>query len=63
VPNRNHISAPQEQVGFAEGDAPVHHLGGSSHNEESVAVLFELRALMRLEGMIDRKLVEPELGL
>ena len=57
------VAAPDEEVRLAEGDAAVDELRGPRHDEERLAVLLELRALMRLLGVLDRHLVQVELLL
>jgi hypothetical protein len=42
---------------------PIDHLSRSGDNEQSLAVLFELRALVCLEGILDGQLVEAKLSL
>ena len=59
----DHVAAPDEQVRLAEGDAPVHHLGRPGDDEQRVAILLELRPLVRLEGVLDGKLMQAELYL
>ena len=61
--DRDHVAAPDEQVGLAEGDAPVQHLGGAGDDEQRLAVLFELGPLVGLERILDGKLVQAELRL
>ena len=59
----DHVAAPDEQVGLAEGNAPVHHLGGAGDDEQRLAVLLELGPLMGLEGILDGEFMQAELPL
>ena len=59
----HHISTPDEDVGFAEGDAPVDDLGGTCNDEERLAVLLELGMLVRLAGVLDGEGMQIELRL
>ena len=63
MPDRDHVAAPDEQVRLAKGDAPVDHLGGPGDHEESFAILLELGPLVRLQGILDGKLMQAELRL
>ena len=53
MPHGRHISAPDKDVRFPEGDALVDDLGRSHDNEQRVAVLLQLRMLVRLAGVFD----------
>ena len=55
----DHVAAPNEQVGLAEGDAPVHHLSRAGDDEQRLAILFELGPLMGLEGILDGESCRP----
>ena len=63
MPDADDIAAPDEDMGLAEGDAPVDQLGGAGDHEERVAILLELRPLMRVGGVLDRERVQVELLL
>ena len=45
---------------LAEGDAAADQLRRPGDDEERLAILLELRALMRLSGVLDRQLMQPE---
>ena len=61
--HRHHIAAADEDVGFPEVDAAFDELRGARHDKKSVAILLDLGALMRLAGILDGQIMEPELGL
>ena len=63
VADRDHIALADEQVRLSERDASVQHLRGARHDEQRVAVLFDLGLLMRLAGILDRKRMQIELLL
>ena len=63
MPHRHDVAPPDEEVRLAEGDAAFHELRRPRHDEERLAVLLDLRALMRLLGVLDRHLVQVELFL
>jgi hypothetical protein len=50
-------------VGLTEGNPPIDHLGCAGDDEERVAVLFELGALMRVAGILDGEIMQAELRL
>jgi len=52
--NRDDISPSHEQVRLPERDSPTEHLSGPRHDKESVPILFELRTLVRLQGVLYR---------
>ena len=57
------IAFADEEVRLAEGDAAVDQLRGAGDDEERIAILLELRALVRVLGVLDGKLVQVELPL
>ena len=61
--NRDDVAAADEEMGLAEGDPALDHLGRPGDHEERLAVLLELRPLMRLAGILDREVVQVELPL
>ena len=61
--DRDDIAAPDEEMRLAEGDAALLELRGARHDEERLAVLLDLRALVRLLGVLDRHLMQVELFL
>ena len=61
--HRDHIAAPDEQMGFAEDDLLAHHMGRTRHHEDGVPVDFQLRALMGMAGIFDRQFMQAELRL
>ena len=48
---------------LAEPDAAVHHLGGSRHDEQRIAVFLKLGLLVSAFGVLDREGVQIELPL
>ena len=61
--DRNQISFADEQMGFAERNAVAVELGGARHDEQPVAILFDLRSLVGVIGVLDREIVQLELPL
>ncbi len=59
----HHISVPDKDVGFAEGDALVDDLGRASDDEQHFSILLQLRMLVGLAGVFDGEGVEIELCL
>ena len=57
------VAGADEEMGLAEGDAAVDQLGRAGDDEQRVAVLLELRPLMRVLGILDRQIVQVELPL
>ena len=49
--DRNKISFAYEQMGFAECDAFANQLSGARYDEQSVAILFDLRSLVAVPGV------------
>ena len=50
-------------MGFAERDAALDPLCGAGHDEQRVAILLDLRVLVRLAGILDGKIMQAELCL
>src|SRR5262249_44838962 len=63
VPDRDDVAGTDEDVGFTEADLALNALGGAQDYEERVAVLLELRPLMRGVRVLDGQVVEVELLL
>jgi len=61
--DRDDVSLADEQVRLAEGDALVLELRGARHDEQRVAILLDLRPLMRVIRVLDREVVQLELPL
>ena len=63
MPQRDHEVGADEQVQLAEFDLldVVEVAGGPEHDEQGVAVAFELRALMGLDRVLDGELMQLEL--
>ena len=59
----HHVSAADENVGFAEADALVDDLGGAGDDEQRLAVLLELGVLVGLAGVLDGERMQIELRL
>ena len=59
----DNISVPDEDVGFAEGDTLVDDLGRPRDDEQRLAILLQLRMLVRLAGVFDGEGMEIELRL
>jgi hypothetical protein len=63
VTYRDDISAADEQMGLAERDAALDPLRGAGHYEQRVAILLDLRMLVRLAGILDGEIVQAKLRL
>jgi hypothetical protein len=63
VADADDIALADEDMGFAEGDALIDHLGRAGDDEERVAILLELRALMSVGRVLDRERMQVELLL
>jgi hypothetical protein len=50
-------------MGFAERDAALDPLRSAGHDEQRVAILLDLRVLVRLAGILDGKIMQAELRL
>ncbi|MCY1552589.1 hypothetical protein D9M68_889960 [compost metagenome] len=61
--HRDDVAVADENVGFPEADAPFQHVGGAGGNEDAIAILLELGALMGLAGILDGEVVQTELHL
>ena len=61
--HRDDVAAADEQMGFAERDAALDPLRGARHDEQRVAILLDLRMLVRLAGILDGEIVQAELRL
>ena len=57
------VAFADEDVGLAEADPAVEHLRGAGDDEERVPVLLELGAGVRVLGVLDGEVVQPELPL
>jgi len=60
VPHRDHIAASGEDVRLAELHLAVDQLRGAQRDENRLAVDLQLGALMRVERILDRKIVQAE---
>jgi hypothetical protein len=63
VAHGDNISVPDEDVGFAKGDTLVDDLGRPRDDEQRLAILLQLRMLVRLAGVLDGEGMEIELRL
>ena len=63
VPDRHDISFADEQMRLAERDAVALELRGARDDEQRVAILLDLRPLMGMVGIFDRKVMQLELSL
>src|SRR5262249_55105345 len=63
VTNRHHVPRSDEDMGLAELDPFAIELRRAEHDEQRLAILFELRALMGAQGVLDCEVVETELSL
>jgi hypothetical protein len=59
----NKISFPDEQMGLAKCDAVANELSGARHDEQPVAILFDLRSLVGVIRVLDGEIVQLELPL
>lgn len=57
------IAVADKDMRFAKRDALVDQLGRAGNDEERVAILFELRALMGVRRVLDRERMQVELLL
>ena len=62
MPDADDVALPEEEVRLAEGDAVVDQLRRAGDDEERVAVLLELGALVGVLGVLDGEVVQVELG-
>ena len=63
VPDADDVALADEEMRFAEGDAAADELGGARDDEQRIAILFELRPLVRMLGVLDGEVVQAELAL
>jgi hypothetical protein len=63
VPDRDHVSAADENMGFAKVDLLLDDLGGAQNHKQRFIKDFDLRTLVRPKCILDRKVVQPELLL
>ena len=63
VPDADDVALADEEMRLAEGDAAADELGGARHDEQRVAILLELRPLVRVLGVLDGEVVQVELVL
>jgi hypothetical protein len=61
VADGHHVAGADEHVRLAELDLAVLHLRRAQDDEERLAVLLELRALVGVARVLDRQLVQAEL--
>ena len=55
--HRDKVAPADEQVRFAERDAPFHHLRRARDDEQRVAVTLQLGPLVRRARVLDRQVV------
>jgi len=63
VTDRNKVSFAYEQMSFAECDAFANQLSGARHDEQAVAILFDLRSLVGVVRVFNGEIVQLELPL
>ena len=63
MPDADDVAGADEQMRFAERDAPVDQLCRAGNDEQRVAILLELRPLVRMLGILDGKVMQVELLL
>ena len=63
VAHRDDIAAPGEDMGLAELDLALDHLGGAQDQEQAVAIDLQLRALMGDMGIFDGEFMQAEMAL
>jgi len=63
VADSDDVVRAHEDVGLAEGDPVVLQRGRAEHDEQGVAVDLELGHLVRVQRVLDRQLVQPDLRL
>ena len=61
VPDADDVALAEEEMGLAEGDAAVDQLRGARDDEQRVAILLELGALVGVLGVLDGEVVQVEL--
>lgn len=62
VADAHHIADAEKKMRLAKGDAAIDHLRRARDDEHAVFIFFELGELMRLESVLDRKLMQRELA-
>ena len=63
MPDADDVAVADEEMRLAEGDAALDQLRGARDDEERVAVLLELRALVGVLGVLDGEVVQVEFAL
>ena len=63
MPDADDVALADEEMRLAEGNAAAHELRGARDDEQRVAILFELRPLVRMLGVLDGEVVQVELAL
>ena len=63
MPDADDIALADEEMRLAEGDAAFDQLRGAGDDEQRVAILLDLRPLVRMLGILDRQIVQVELRL
>ena len=63
MPDADDVALADEEVRLAEGNAAADELGGARDDEQRVAILLELRPLVRMLGVLDGEVVQVELAL
>ena len=63
MPDADDVAGADEQMRLAEGDATFDQLGRAGNDEQRVAILLELRPLVRMLGILDRQVMQIELRL
>ena len=61
--HRNDVAPADEDFGLPESDMVVDEKGGAQGNEGGLPIGFQLGPLVRVQGVLDRQLVQAELGL
>ena len=61
--NADDIALADEKMRFTEDDAAIDQLRGARHDEQRVAILLQFGPLMRMLGVLDRKVMQVELRL
>lgn len=59
----HHVALAGEDVGLAVADLAVLEMRGAQHDEQQLAVDFQLRPLVRHQRVLDREIVQPEAQL
>ena len=61
MPHADDIALADEKMGLAEGDAALDKLRGARDDEQRVTILFQLRPLVGMFGVLDRQIMQAEL--